>query len=250
MNETIDHLLQEKRVFAPSADFKTQANVNDDTPYQEAEKDRLAYWENWAKQLDWFEPWTKTLEWEPPYSKWFVGGKLNACYNCVDRHVKNGLGDKTALIWEGEPGDRRNLTYADLLEEVSKFANALKDLGVKKGDRVALYMPMIPELAIAVLACARIGAPHSVVFGGFSATSLADRIIDQEAKALITTDAGWRRGKVLPLKETCDEALKTCPSIEHCIVVKRMTNDEVKVDMKEGRDVWYHDLMAKASADC
>ncbi|MCA9448955.1 MAG: AMP-binding protein, partial [Candidatus Omnitrophica bacterium] len=243
MSQTIDHLLQEKRVFEPPADFSAQAHVSDDSAYKRAQEDRLAYWEEWARELDWYEPWSKVLEWEPPYSKWFVGGKLNACYNCIDRHVEKGLGNKAALIWEGEPGDRRTMTYWDLLREVSKFANVLKGLGVEKGDRVALYMPMIPELAIAVLACARIGAPHSVVFGGFSAASLRDRINDAEAKVLITADGGWRRGSVVPLKKTSDEALKDCPSIEHCIIVRRMGENDTPVHVTEGRDHWYHRLM-------
>jgi acetyl-CoA synthetase len=250
MSQTIDHLLQEKRIFQPPADFSAQAHVSDESVYEHAEKDRLTYWEEWARQLHWYEPWTKVLEWEPPYAKWFVGGKLNACYNCVDRHVEKGLGNKAALIWEGEPGDRRTLTYWDLLREVSKFANVLKNLGVKKGDRVALYMPMIPELAIAVLACARIGAAHSVVFGGFSAASLRDRINDAEAKVLITADGGWRRGSVVPLKKTSDEALKDCPTIEHCIIVRRMGENDTPMHVTEGRDHWWHRLMQDASPIC
>ena len=250
MTETIDRLLHEDRVFPPDPKFASEAQVSDDTPYRQAEDDRLVYWENWAKQLDWFEPWSNILEWTPPFSKWFVGGKINACQNCVDRHVENGLGNKAAIIWEGEPGDCRTLTYWDLKRDVSKFANVLKRLGVEKGDRVALYMPMIPELAIAILACARIGAPHSVVFGGFSAASLKDRINDQQAKVLITADGGWRRGGVVPLKKTADEAMKDCPSIEHCVIVRRMGENEVPVHVQEGRDHWWHRVMQDASPDC
>jgi acetyl-CoA synthetase len=248
MSETIDRLLQENRVFPPDAAFRAKAHVNDDTPYHEAFTDRLAYWDKWARELEWIEPWTKTLEWNPPFAKWFVGGKINACYNCVDRNVKKGLGNKAAIIWEGEPGDSRTLTYWDLQREVCKFANVLKKLGVTKGDRVAFYMPMIPELAIGMLACARIGAPHSVVFGGFSATSLKDRIQDQEAKVVVTTDGGWRRGNMVPLKKTTDEAIKDCPSIEHCIVFQRMGEQDAPVEMKAGRDHWWHELMKEASA--
>jgi acetyl-CoA synthetase len=250
MSDSIDRLLQEDRVFPPSPEFAAQALVRDQSPYKEAEKDRLAYWEKWAKQLDWFSPWSEVLEWTPPFSKWFIGGKLNACFNCVDRHLRDGKGNKTAIIWEGEPGDVRKLTYADLHREVSKFANVLKSLGVNKGDRVAFYMPMVPELAIGILACARIGAPHSVVFGGFSAASLKDRIQDQEAKVVVTADGGWRRGNVVPLKSTTDEALKDCPSIEHCVVFKRLDDKDAPVAMQPGRDHWWHEVMAEASPDC
>jgi acetyl-CoA synthetase len=250
VTETIDRLLHEDRVFPPDPAFTAQAHVKDESPYEEAMADRLAYWARWANELEWIEPWKEVLEWNPPFAKWFLGGKINASANCVDRHVRNGLGNKAAIIWEGEPGDRRTLTYWDLLREVSKFANVLKSLGVQKGDRVAFYMPMVPELAIGVLACARIGAPHSVVFGGFSATSLKDRIIDQEAKVVITADGGWRRGGIVPLKQTTDDAIKDCPSIKHSVVFERVGPEKAPVTMQEGRDHWWHDLMREASPVC
>ncbi|GMV64588.1 MAG: acetyl-coenzyme A synthetase [Candidatus Hinthialibacteria bacterium] len=249
MNETIDRLLFEDRIFPPDPAFTAQAHIKDDSIYQEASLDRLGFWAKWAGQLEWMEPWTEVLEWKAPFAKWFVDGKLNACVNCVDRHVRNGLHNKAAIIWEGEPGDRRTLTYWDMQREVCKFANVLKDLGVQKGDRVVFYMPMIPELAIGVLACARIGAPHSVVFGGFSATSLKDRINDQQAKVVVTADGGWRRGGIVPLKQTTDEALKDCPSITACVVFQRIGGSH-SITMKEGCDLWWHDLMAKADAWC
>ncbi|MCJ7439730.1 MAG: acetate--CoA ligase, partial [Acidimicrobiia bacterium] len=197
--------------------------------------------------IDWFEPWSTVCDWDLPFAKWFVGAKLNASYNCLDRHVANGHGEKVAYHWEGEPGDTRTITYAELLDEVSRLANALKELGVKKGDRVNIYMGMVPELPMALLACSRIGAPHSVVFGGFSSDSLRDRINDAEAKVLITADGAWRRGKVFPLKETADTAVAECPSIEKVLVLRRTEND---VPWTEGRDVWWHDLVAGQSTDC
>ncbi|MBZ0255696.1 acetate--CoA ligase [bacterium] len=244
---TIDALLEEKRRFDPPKEFTEKANVNDNSLYEFAKKDRLAFWEQEAEKLDWFKKWDKTLEWEAPIAKWFVGGKLNACYNCVDRHIKNGLRNRAAIIWEGEPGDQRTLTYWDLYRDVNKFANCLKNLGVKKGDRVTFYMPMIPELAIGLLACARIGAVHSVVFGGFSPDALKDRIHDAESTVLITADGGYRRGNLLPLKHDADIALRDCPTIEHVVIVKR---GDFPLHVKEGRDHWYHRLMQEADSYC
>ncbi|GAW92607.1 acetate--CoA ligase [Calderihabitans maritimus] len=248
--KTLEALLKEERVFSPPEEFVAQANVKDDSLYKEAAEDRLGFWAKQAERIDWFQKWDKVLDWDnPPFAKWFVNGKLNASYNCVDRHVKTWRRNKAAIIWEGEPGDSRVLTYQDLYREVNKFANVLKSLGVKKGDRVTLYLPMIPELPIAMLACARIGAPHSVVFGGFSAESLRDRINDAEAKILITADAGWRRGNVIPLKQNADQALQECPSIEKVIVVERV-GEKSGANMVEGRDLWWHDLMKDAPAKC
>src|SRR5690606_1002085 len=193
------------------------------------------------------EPYDAVLEWNEPYAKWFPGGKTNASFNCLDKHLQEGRGSKTAILWEGEPGDSRTMTYEELYRELCKFSNALKGLGIQQGDRVSIYMPMVPELAIAMLACARIGAIHSVIFGGFSAEAIADRNNDAGAKCVITADGGWRRGKVLPLKATVDEALTKSPTVEHCIVLNRV--DE-KVNMQEGRDHWWHEIVAKASTDC
>ena len=247
-HDTIDALMAENRKFPPSDEFRAQALVSDRALYDEAAADDEAFWARQATELvQWSTPWHTTLEWNLPYSKWFIGGQLNVAENCLDRHVAAGLGDKVAIHWEGEPGDTRAITYAELLDEVSKFANVLTGLGVAKGDRVMVYMPMIPEAAVAMLACARIGAPHSVVFGGFSAQSLADRIDDADAKVVITADGGYRRGEVFPLKPAADEAVGNTTSIEHVVVVKRGGND---VTMVEGRDHWYHDLMEGASADC
>src|SRR5947209_9930606 len=242
----IDALLQENREFAPRDDFRNNANANDPNIWAKASRDREAYWASWAEQLDWDRKWDKVLEWNPPYAKWFVGGRINAAYNCLDRHLAT-RGDKLALIWEGEPGEIRRVTYRELHEEVSKFANALKSLGVTTGDRVAIYLPLVVEAAVAMLACARIGAVHSVVFGGFSAEALGDRIQDAQAKCLITATSGYRRGTLVPLKKTGDDAVAGCPSIESVVVVKR-TDDTVA--MTEGRDHWYHDLIKDASADC
>ncbi len=246
----IDDLLREERRFAPSAAFTAAAHINDPLIYEKAAADPEAFWAAQAKALEWSAPWTQVLDWQPPHAKWFVGGTLNASVNCVDRHIKGPRRNKAALIWEGEPGDRRTLTYFDLYRQVSQFANVLKGLGVKRGDRVALYLPLIPELAIAMLACARIGAVHSVVFGGFSAESLRDRINDAQATLLVTADGGWRRGSVVPLKQMADEALEGTPSIRNVVIVQRFQGSPVQVHVKEGRDHWYHRLMLDASNTC
>src|SRR5215208_4247741 len=217
----LSDLLQEHRSFPPADAFRAQANVRDAAVYERADRDPEAFWAEFASELEWFSRWSRVLEWKPPHAKWFVGGTLNASVNCVDRHVRGARRNKAALIWEGEPGDRRTLTYYDLYREVSQFANVLKSLGITKGDRVAIYLPLIPELAIAMLACARIGAIHSVVFGGFSAESLSDRINDQQARLLITADGGYRRGQVVALKRVADEALRDAPSVEHVVIVQR-----------------------------
>jgi acetyl-CoA synthetase len=247
-SQTISDLGSEKRRFPPSAEFAAAANVSDQALYQEGRRDYQQYWARHARELvSWSKPWSQVCEWTPPFSKWFVGGALNVSYNCLDRHVLAGHGQRVAFYWEGEPGDTRTITYAELLEDTKKFANVLLSLGVRKGDRINIYLPMIPEAAIAMLACARIGAAHSVVFGGFSATALADRINDASAKVLITADGGWRRGEVFPLKPQADEAVSQCPTIEHVIVVRRGGN---AVPMTSGRDHWYHDLMSSASPEC
>ena len=247
-SHAIDALSYEQRKFPPSAEFKANAIVSDQSLYLEGERDFEGYWARHARELiSWSQPFTKTLEWDLPYAEWFSDGTLNVSYNCLDRHVLAGRGDKVAFYWEGEPGDSRVITYSQLLDEVQRFANVLKNLGIKKGDRVNIYLPMIPEAAVSMLACARIGAAHSVVFGGFSSQSLSDRINDAEAKLLITADGGWRRGEVFPLKSQADEALKSTKTIEHVVVVKRGNND---VSMTPGRDVWYHEEMAKADTVC
>jgi acetyl-CoA synthetase len=249
----IDVLLQENRKFAPSAEFRRAAVVSNSSVYEVAERDPEGYWARQAEELHWYKKWDKVLDWKAPRAKWFVGGKLNVSYNCVDRHIDTPRRNKAALAWEGEPGDRRTLTYWDLYVEVQKFANVLKRLGVKRGDRVALYLPMVPEAAIAMLACTRIGAIHSVVFGGFSPESLRDRINDAKAKILITADGGYRRGQIVPLKRNSDKALEECPTIEHVVVVQRRpgaVGDEAFATMREGRDHWWHRLMADAPAKC
>ena len=244
----IDALSYEQRTFPPSASFVTNALANDNRLYDEADRDSEAFWARQARELlEWSTPFTKICDWDPPYAEWFADGRLNVSYNCLDRHVLAGKGDKVAFYWEGEPGDSRVVTYSQLLDEVQRFANALKNLGVVKGDRVNIYLPMIPEAAVAMLACARIGAVHSVVFGGFSSQALSDRINDAQAKCLITADGGWRRGEVFPLKPQADEALKSTPSIEHVVVVKRGNNEVV---MTSGRDHWYHDLVAESDPLC
>jgi len=247
----MDALLLEERHFPPPEDFAAEAVVDDPSVYEEAADDPEAFWARWAGELEWFEPWDTVLEWDPPHAKWFVGGKLNAAHNCLDRHLDGPTRTKTALIWEGEPGDTRRYTYEELHEEVCRFANVLRDLGVEKGDRVAIYLPMIPEAAVAMLACARVGAPHSVVFGGFSPESLSGRIRDAEAKVLITADGGFRRGSAIPLKENADEALEECPSIDDVVVIARGEgmDEMVSHGMVAGRDHWYHDLMEEADAD-
>jgi acetyl-CoA synthetase len=245
----IENLLREQRTFPPDPRFVAQANAKADL-YLEAETDYEAFWANLARErITWSKPFDTTLEWELPFARWFVGGELNISYNCVDRHVENGLGSKVAYHWIGEPGDTRTITYADLHREVQKAANALLRLGVATGDRVAIYMPMIPELPIAMLACARIGAPHTVVFGGFSAEALSGRINDAEAKVVITADGGWRRGKPAELKPAVDLALESTPSVHSVLVVRRL-GDEAKTVMVEDRDHWWHDLVDTQEADC
>jgi acetyl-CoA synthetase len=247
MAHEIDALLQENREFPPSDAFRENANVNDPAIWSQAAEDREQFWAGWAEQLDWKTKWNRVLDWNPPYAKWFAGGTLNAVYNCLDRHLAD-RGDKAALIWEGEPGEVRRVTYRELHAEVSKFANVLKSLGIAKGDRVAIYMPLVVEAVVAMLACARIGAVHSVVFGGFSSDALKDRIQDQEAKLVVTSTSGYRRGTIVPLKKTTDNAVAECPTITNVVVVRR--RDEDDVTMQDGRDVWYHELMANAGAEC
>jgi acetyl-CoA synthetase len=247
----IESLLKEKRVFEPPAEFARQAHLATkkqwDQVARRAEKDPEAFWAEAAGELEWFKPWKKVLEWKPPFSKWFVGATTNLSHNCLDRHLTTARRNKAAIIWEGEPGDTVTLTYQQLHREVCRFANCLKKLGIKKGDRVGIYLPMIPEAAIAMLACARIGATHSVVFGGFSADALRDRMNDAQATAVITADGGYRRGATVNLKANVDAALKEVPSVENVVVVRR-TGDTVP--MKNGRDVWWHDLMEDTSDDC
>ena len=247
--ERLEALLKEGRSFPPSEEFRRQANVSDSKIYEDARQDPEGFWAKEAERLEWFEKWNTVLEWKAPWAKWFIGGKLNATYNCVDRHVKSSRRTKTAILWEGEPGDTRALTFEDLQKEVNCFANALKSLGVKKGDRVAIYLGMVPELAIAMLACAKIGAPHSIVFGGFSADSLRERINDAQAKVIITGDGAWRRGKVVPLKANVDEALTGTPTIEKVVVVERV-GKAIEITMQPGRDLWWNDLVANASDQC
>jgi acetyl-CoA synthetase len=255
MND-IDVLLTENRKFPPSEEFKRSARVSTPELYEEAARDPVAFWERMAGELQWIRKWDKALDWKPPHAQWFVGGKLNVSANCLDRHLGGPRRDARAIIWEGEPGDERTLTYAELHAEVVRMGSALRSLGVTKGDRVAIYLPMIPEAAIAMLACARIGAIHSVVFGGFSPESLKDRINDAECKALITADGSYRRGQVIQLKRNADIALEDTPSIEKVIVVQRWRVAEgakgadIEAPMKEGRDIWYHDLVAEAPNEC
>jgi len=250
---TIESILQEKRLFQPSAEFSQQANIKSLEEYKElyekAKADPEQFWAELAEQeLDWFQKWDKVLDWQPPFAKWFVNGKINISYNCLDRHLKTWRRNKAALIWEGEPGDSRTLTYAQLHREVCQMANVFKQLGVKKGDLVGIYMPMIPEAAIAMLACARIGAAHTVVFGGFSAEALKDRLEDAEAKLVVTADGGWRKDAIVPLKEQVDKALAAgAPSVDNVLVVERTKQ---KIQMEPGRDHWWHDLQASASGKC
>jgi acetyl-CoA synthetase len=247
MANEIDALLQETREFPPSDDFRRQANANDPEIWAKASADREAYWAGWAEELDWQTKWDRVLEWNAPDAKWFVGGTLNASVNCLDRHLEL-RGDKLALIWEGEPGDIRRVTYRELHAEVSRFANVLKSLGIASGDRVAIYMPLVVEAVVAMLACARIGAAHSVVFGGFSSDALRDRIQDAEAKLVVTATTGWRRGTLVPLKKMTDTAVAECPTITNVITVRRNADDDAP--MQDGRDLWWHVLMAGADARC
>jgi acetyl-CoA synthetase len=246
-NPAIENLFSEARTFPPPDDFKARALVTDRSLHEQAERDLEGFWAEQAERLRWTRRWDRVLEWDLPFAKWFVGGQLNVSDNCLDRHVEAGGGDKVAYHWVGEPGDDRTITYAELRDEVARFANALKSLGVKKGDRVNIYMGMVPELPVAMLACARLGAPHSVVFGGFSADALKDRINDAEAKVLITQDEGWRAGKEVPLKRNADEAVAGTPTIEKVVVLRRTGND---VPWDEGRDVWWHELVEGQSDDC
>jgi acetyl-CoA synthetase len=244
--EAIEALQHESRHFPPDAKFAAQANAQPGI-YEEAERDYQAFWKSWADKLEWIEPYQQVLDWNEPYAKWFVGGKLNVSVNCLDRHVRAGRGERIAYYFEGEPGDRWTITYAQLLNDVCRFANGLRKLGVKKGDRVAIYLPMIPELPVALLACARIGAAHSVIFGGFSADAIVDRAKDAECVAIITADQGWRRGKKVPLKETVDVALEHTPSIKHCIVTQRVGD---ATNMQDGRDIWWSDLIKDEADTC
>ena len=244
----LEDLLEENRRHDPPPEFRAAARVSDPAVYDRAAADPQEFWASFARELAWTRPWDTVLEGQGPDARWFGGGRLNAAANCLDRHIRGPVRNKAALIWEGEPGDRRTWTYFDLWREVSQFGNVLRRLGVAKGDRVAIYMPLIPEAVVAMLACARIGAVHSVVFGGFSAEALRDRIIDAEAKVLVTADGGFRRGGLLPLKQGADEAVRQTPSIRHVVVVRR--GGEFPLRMKEGRDHWYHELMEDASWDC
>jgi acetyl-CoA synthetase len=247
MTETLSALLQEGRTFPPPPGFAKQALVTDANVYEDAERDWTGFWARQALALDWHREWDEILDWQLPFAKWFVGGKLNVSENCLDRHVQGGHGGQVAFHWEGEPGDSRAVSYEELLEETSRVANLLRELGVHKGDRVAIYMGMVPETVAAMLACARIGAAHSVVFGGFTAQSLKDRINDAEARVLITADGAWRRGSVVALKDIADEALADTPSIEHVLVLRRT---ESPCAMQPGRDLWWHEAVARQDAEC
>jgi acetyl-CoA synthetase len=250
-DQDLDSILRENRVFPPPAEFAAKAHIKSLEEYEELYARSIAdpegFWAEMAQELHWFAPWTKVLDWNLPWAKWFVGGKINMSYNCLDRHVKNGKGDKTAILWEGEPGEVRRLSYLELLAEVERFANGLKSLGIRNGDRVAVYMGMAPELAIALLACARIGAVHSVIFGGFAANAIVDRVNDSQCVAIVTQDTSYRRGNEVRLKATVDEAIQSCPSVKHVVVYRRSGS---AVNMREGRDVWWHDLVAKVDAHC
>ena len=248
-DQPIEALLAEERLFPPPEGVAQSANMADSGIYQRAAKDPEAYWAQAAESLEWIRKWDRVLDWNPPIAQWFVGGKINVSVNCLDRHVRGWRRNKAAFIWEGEPGEERVLTYADLYREVNRFANAMKRLGVRKGDRVTIYMPMIPELPIALLACARIGAPHSVVFGGFSAESLRDRINDAQSKLVITADGSYRRGQIVPLKRNVDEALKGCPCVEKVVMVRRI-GEAAPVEVDETRDVWWHRAVENVPAYC
>jgi acetyl-CoA synthetase len=245
---SIEALLQEDRAFPPPEDFKRQANISDPNIYEDAQRDPEGFWARFAEELDWFQKWDRVLDWDPPFAKWFLNGKLNVSYNCIDRHLKSARRNKAAIVWEGEPGDWRVYTYWDLYREVCRFANGLKSLGVRKGDRVTIYLPMIPELPIAMLACARIGAPHSVVFGGFSAESLRDRINDSQSKVMITADGGYRRGNIVQLKQNADASIEGGTPVEKVVVVRRTGHADDR--MMEGRDIWWHDLVADQPGKC
>src|SRR3954451_2586978 len=243
LEQELEKLLEVER-FPPPEEFRANAVVQDPAIYDEAERDPEAFWAKQAERLHWFEPWEQVLDWSnPPFAKWFIGGKLNASYNCLDRHVEAGLGDRVAFHWRGEEGEERDLTYADLHRDVQRFANVLKDHGIGQGDVVGIYLPMIPEVVIAMLACARIGAPHNVVFGGFSAESVKERMEFSEAKALITVDGARRKGKTAPIKQQVDEVGMP---VEHTIVVRHVGND---CPMGDG-DVWFHEIMEAADAEC
>src|SRR5580765_6419037 len=247
----IESVLHEERVFYPSLEFSSRAHIKSfeeyERIYNDAAKDVPAFWARQAESLDWFEKWHTALEWKEPFAKWFVGGKINISYNCLDRHLTTHRRDKIAYIWEGEPGEQRTLTYAELHQEVCRFANVLRKLGVHTGDRVALYMPLVPELAIAMLACARIGATHTVIFGGFSADAIRGRVNDCGCKVIVTADGGYRRGREIKLKPVVDEALTDCPTVENVVVFRRTGSP---VDMKEGRDHWWHEVMEAADSTC
>ena len=245
-SKAIESLLDERRAFPPPPALAAQSNA-DPNIYAEAEADPLAFWARWARKLEWSRPFTRVLDWEEPFAQWFADGAINASVNCLDRHVEAGLGDRIAYFYEGEPGDRRAITYRALLDDVCRFANALRKLGIRHGDRVAIYMPMIPELPVAMLACARIGAAHSVIFGGFSPDAIVDRVNDAGCVALITADQGWRRGNKVPLKANCDEAMAKTPSIRHCVVAKRVGDP---VTMLPGRDLWWDELIADEPTTC
>jgi len=250
-SEEIESILQESRVFPPPTEFSANAHISGMEQYRqlaaEAEADLEGFWARQAESLHWFKKWDQVLDWQPPFAKWFQGGTTNVAYNCLDRHLDGPRKNKAALIWEGEPGEERILTYGTLHREVCKFANVLKGLGVQKGDRVGIYMPLVPEAVIAMLACARIGATHSVVFGGFSAEAVRERMNDAEAKVVVTANTGYRRGAEVPLKQNVDDAVKDCPSVQHVVVFQRNASETV---MQDGRDRWWHELMADASADC
>ena len=250
--ENLDALLEENRKFPPSEEFRKQANANDPEIYERARRDPESFWAQQAERLDWFKKWDKVSEWNAPWAKWFLGGKINITHNCVDRHAASSRRNKAAIIWEGEPGDSRIITFGILQREVNKFANVLKSLGVRKGDRVAIYMGMIPELPITMLACAKIGAAHSVIFGGFSAEALRERINDATCKVLVTADGAWRRGPVITLKGRADEALTQTPSIKNVVFVERVANldPSAKAPMQSGRDIWWHEAMETASDEC
>ncbi|HEV2214053.1 MAG TPA: AMP-binding protein, partial [Terracidiphilus sp.] len=250
-NQDLDSTLRENRVFPPPPEFARHAHIKSleeyEALYKKSIEDPEAFWAEAASELHWFEPWTKVLEWDHPWAKWFVGGKLNLCDNCLDRHLDSPRRDKVAILWESEPGEIRRITYAELHAQVSQFAAALKSLGIRKGDRVAIYMGMTPELPVAMLACARIGAPHTIVFGGFAAHALVDRIHDSQATAVITQDGAFRRGGEVKLFPVVEEALKSCPSVKNVVVYKRTGTP---INMQSGRDHWWHDVMAKASDNC